>query len=85
MVVLGASGGGQRRSPVYPTTEEELRRVCGAAVYDELAADSRRTGMASDQADAAPDDGLASAVSAPHHRNVADALAGSDGAAVALR
>ena len=27
-----------RRSPVYPTMEEELRRVCGAAVHDELAA-----------------------------------------------
>jgi hypothetical protein len=30
--------GAQRRSPVYPTMKEELRRVCGAAVYDELAA-----------------------------------------------
>jgi len=30
--------GAQRRSSVYPTMEEELQRVCGAAVYDELAA-----------------------------------------------
>ena len=36
--VRRASRGGRRRSPVYLTTEEEPRRVCGAAVYDELAA-----------------------------------------------
>ena len=50
--------------------EAELRRVCGAAVYDELAAYFEAPER-EPQPDAAPDDPLAPAVSALDQRNTA--------------